>query len=180
MAACRCEETTTTNACCRYQGSDIDCLGIKTGDLIESVITKITDALCNISTTDNNPESRIVKYSENIFTDESFTAGDNDVMDTSFTIPVTEAGFYEVLFNGYAKLIDNRPITLSIRINGIPYNQETNIRAQTATESSDLPFTLFASRIALNEGDVIKINCYTTDGNLAYIINAVYKLTKIS
>lgn len=178
--ACGCEETTTTNTCCRYQGADIDCLGIKTGDLIESVITKITDALCNISTTDNAPETRIVKYSENTFTEDTFVAVNTVVADTSYTVPAIEAGFYEVIFNGYAKVTNNQTLTLSILVNGLPYNTETNISIRTPSEVELTPFTVFASKIALNEADTISINCNTPDGTIAYPINVVYKLTKIS
>jgi hypothetical protein len=51
MTNCNCKTNCNCNYSgepCRYEGPDIDCVGISSGDSLETIIRKITDYLCSI------------------------------------------------------------------------------------------------------------------------------------
>ena len=50
---CTCK---SSNEPCRYEGPDIDCVGITSGDSIETTVRKITDYLCSITDIPNTGE----------------------------------------------------------------------------------------------------------------------------
>ena len=59
MACHTCKTNCTckySNEPCRYEGPDIDCVGITSGDSIETIVRKITDYLCSITDIPNTGE----------------------------------------------------------------------------------------------------------------------------
>jgi hypothetical protein len=164
---------TPLTAPCKYLGADIPCVGILSGDTYESAFSKLADFICNVDPA--LPE--LVKYSETALGVGSATTVLALLSGSSYTVPLGGDGEYEITYVGEYFADVAGTLVLKLFKNTSEYNTTVR-RTVYVSNKTVIPFTLFASNIALVAGDSISVKA--TASVDTYPQNAICKITKIS
>lgn len=173
MADCGCTPETPITTPCKYLGANIDCVGIISGESIDSAIGKLADTICNLT----NPAPELVLYSERALGSGAIGTSLSNITGTSYTVPVGGDGDYEITYVGEYKTPSAGTLVLKLYKGTSEYSAVVARTVQGAA-STTTPFTLFSSNITLVAGDVIVIKGSATAST--YAQNAICKITKIS
>jgi len=176
MTPCDCTPTTVTTVLttpCKYTGADIACVGIISGESIDSAIGKLADTICNLT----NPAPELVLYSERALGSGSIGTSLVSITGTSYTVPIGGAGDYEITYVGEYKTPSAGTLVLRLYKGTSEYSAIVARTVQGAA-TTITPFTLFSSNITLLAGDTIAIRGAATAST--YAQNAICKITKIS
>lgn len=158
---------------CKYIGADIPCIGIISGETIDSAISKLAETIC--SATNTLPET--VLYSERVLGVGTVTTTLATVSGTSYTVPLGGDGEYEISYIGEYQTNVAGTLILKLYKDTSEYNTVVR-RTVTGADSTITPFTLFSSNISLVVGDQIAIKATASGGTWPQ--NAICKISKIS
>ena len=158
---------------CKYIGADLPCIGIISGETIDSAISKLAETIC--SATNTLPET--VLYSERALGTGTVTTTLATISGTSFTVPAGGDGEYEINYVGEYQT-DVAGILILKLYKGITEYSSVARRTVAGADSTITPFTLFCSNISLVAGNQIAIKATTSLGT--WPKNAICKITKIS
>ena len=173
MSDCGCTPTTPITSPCKYSGADLPCVGIISGESIDSAIGKLSESICNV--TPNLPET--VLYTERVLGSGSLSNTLASISGASYTVPLGGDGDYEITYVGeYVAPVSG---TLSLRLyKGLTEYSTIVRRTVVGAATTTTPFTLFSSNIPLVAGDTIVIKGTATTSTSPS--NAICKITRIS
>lgn len=120
-----------------------------------------------------------VGFWDNVFNIASATF--INIPSLSYTVPVGQAGKYEIILNAFHSLVidGNGAVIVRITINGTLHPNAISVTS-TDTKSPYNTFTLFSSDITLNDGDVVDVGISSTH-TVNSVLNMIkYKLKRIA
>lgn len=173
--------TPCTSTPCKYTGTNIDCVGILTGDTIELAFQKLSEYVCNLDL--QNLNNQVVFYSERALGEGTVAldpALPTVISGATYTVPIGGDGDYEINYVGEATAAKDIWLKLYIYVNGLAYNVETERKVLISATVDNVPFTVFASQIALVAGDIIQIRGVALDNAITYPRNVICKITKLN
>jgi hypothetical protein len=180
---CKCNNSTTPKPCnstaCKYLGADIDCLGVLSKEPLDSVVQKIADKLCNITTPETN---QIASYTETALgSGHNISTEWGNISGTSYTVNSGYEGTYELMYvvNITNNVVSTIKADFNLFKNDVEYSAITKKSVSIPTNSTS-EITVFISNIDLVQGDSISIKSKKDIMGTAYTLNGVFKLTKIS
>ena len=173
MSDCGCTPTTPITSPCKYSGADLPCVGIISGESIDSAIGKLSESICNVMP--NLPET--VFYTERALGLGTISASLASISGTSYTVPLGGDGEYEVTYIGEyeAEIVGTMILKL---FKGLTEYSTIVRRTLLVAADTITPFTLFSSNIPLVAGDTIVIKGLATA--TTFPKNAICKITRIS
>jgi hypothetical protein len=176
---CTCNQQNPSSKPCKYTGIDLPTLGINTGDSVEESFQSVEDFAANLTVLAPNC-NELMKYTETEAVPISGVNNYSTAANTIFTVPTAYAGIYEVNYVGEVRFEAVGLVSMYIDVQGSRVSLIRTVKCGVFNELNSVQqINLFASNIALDEGDVLQIKVLKSNLEDCILENCILKITRL-